>query len=570
MKAIETAGLTKCYGSARGIEDVTDRGRGGGGLRLPRPQRRRQDDDDPHPARPAAPDAAAAPRIFGLDSRRDSVAIRARLGNLPGDFGYGKRHQRPRSAGAAGAAARGRRASSRAEELARRFRADLDRPLGELSRGNRQKVGLILAAFHRPELLILDEPTSGLDPLMQEEFLALVGEERERGCAVFLSSHELDEVERVCDRVGIIRDGRLIAVERVADLLGKTERRVEVEFAEPVDPAELRAIPGVSGVEADGARLRVPGRRRRRRRRQGDRRATRSSTSSSPVPPSRRSSSPTTRRSGPMSGAGRRAAARTPPLAALLGPAARPLVGLHRRDLPLDRIGARQKRSRNYPAALKEAFGIGQLNTVEQYLHAEMLSLIMPLAVGYLAVRAVASALSGAAESGRLDVLLSAPVSRRRIVAAGFVATRHRARRGARRHPRSDHARQPLAGAGLGFGPALAGFANVWPLALFFAALGVLVTGFSLRTSVVTGAVAGALVAMYVLDLVGRLDPGISAGSATPRSSSTTATRSRTGSTRWPSPGSSPSPSRWRRSGPGSSTAATLPPDAGDGAGAGR
>ena len=108
--------------------------------------------------------------------------------------------------------------------------------LGELSRGNRQKVGLILATFHSPELLILDEPTSGLDPLMQEEFLALVGEERERGCAVFVSSHELDEVERVCDRVGIVRDGRLIAVERIADLLGKAKRRVTLELAEPIRP----------------------------------------------------------------------------------------------------------------------------------------------------------------------------------------------------------------------------------------------------------------------------------------------------------------------------------------------
>ena len=130
----------------------------------------------------------------------------------------------------------------RAETLARRFRADLDRPLGELSRGNRQKVGLILAVFHSPDLLILDEPTSGLDPLMQEEFLALVREERERGCAVFLSSHELDEVERVCDRVGIIRDGTLIAVERVADLLAKTPRRASVEFSEAIDVNALRGI----------------------------------------------------------------------------------------------------------------------------------------------------------------------------------------------------------------------------------------------------------------------------------------------------------------------------------------
>ncbi len=164
----------------------------------------------------------------------------------------------------------------------------------------------------------------------------------------------------------------------------------------------------------------------------------------------------------------------------------------------------------NYPAALKEAFGIGQLNTVEQYLHAEMLSLIMPLAVAYLAVRALASALSGAAESGRLDVLLSAPVSRHRIVAAGFVASAIEVAAVLAITLALTMLGSALTGAGLGFGPALAGIANVWPLALFAAALGVLVSAFSLRTGVVTGAVAGALVAMYVLDLVGRLDPGIS------------------------------------------------------------
>jgi ABC-2 type transport system ATP-binding protein len=143
----------------------------------------------------------------------------------------------------------------RAESLAARFRADLERPLGQLSRGNRQKVGLILALFHEPDLLILDEPTSGLDPLMQEEFLALVREERERGCAVFLSSHELDEVERVCDRVGIIRGGKLIAIERVADLLARTPRRASVEFAEPIDLAELRGCPGVSDLGAAGGQV---------------------------------------------------------------------------------------------------------------------------------------------------------------------------------------------------------------------------------------------------------------------------------------------------------------------------
>ncbi|MGD9736027.1 MAG: ABC transporter ATP-binding protein [Solirubrobacterales bacterium] len=245
---IETRGLSKRYGEARGIEDVDLEVHGGEVFGFLGPNGAGKTTtirtllDLIHPS-------AGTARIFGLDSRRDSVAIRARLGNLPGDFGYGK--------GATGEQAlallarlRGVRDLDRAERLAARFRADLGRPLGELSRGNRQKVGLILACFHRPELLVLDEPTSGLDPLMQEEFLALVGEERERGAAVFLSSHELDEVERICDRVGIVREGRLIAVERVEDLLGRASRRVSVRLAAGEGVEELRNLPGVSGLEA--------------------------------------------------------------------------------------------------------------------------------------------------------------------------------------------------------------------------------------------------------------------------------------------------------------------------------
>jgi ABC-2 type transport system permease protein len=163
----------------------------------------------------------------------------------------------------------------------------------------------------------------------------------------------------------------------------------------------------------------------------------------------------------------------------------------------------------NYPAGLKEAFGIGQLTNVEQYLHAEMLSLIVPLALGYLAVRAVASGLSGAAESGRLDVLLSAPVSRSRLCAAGFLATAVELAAVLVMSWLLTLVGSALAGAGLDAGPAAAGFASVWPLALLFAGLGVVVCGFSLRTSIVTGSVAGVLVAMYVIDLIGKLDPGL-------------------------------------------------------------
>jgi ABC-2 type transport system ATP-binding protein len=250
--AIETERLTKLYGNHRGIEDVTITVEAGEVFGFLGPNGAGKTTmirtllDLIHPSGGSA-------RIFDLDSQRESVAIRARLGNLPGDFGYGRQATGREAVGLL-AQLRGIEGQGRAESLAKRFRADLDRPLGQLSRGNRQKVGLILATFHEPDLLILDEPTGGLDPLMQEEFLALVAEERERGCALFLSSHDLDEVERVCDRVGIVRDARLIAVERIADLLGKARRRVTVEFADSAGISDLSALPGISDLEVRDGR----------------------------------------------------------------------------------------------------------------------------------------------------------------------------------------------------------------------------------------------------------------------------------------------------------------------------
>ncbi len=173
--------------------------------------------------------------------------------------------------------------------------------------------------------------------------------------------------------------------------------------------------------------------------------------------------------------------------------------------------GALSKAIRSYPKGLKEAFGISELSTVEEYLHAEMLSLIVPLAVGYLAVRAVASGLAGAAESGRLEVLLSSPVSRRTLVGADFAATAIELAGVLALSLLVTELGSLLSGAGLSFGSAAAGFANVWPLALLSGSLGILVTAWSLRTSIVTGSVAGVLVGMYVVDLLGRLDPSVDA-----------------------------------------------------------
>ena len=204
--------------------------------------------------------SAGAARLFGLDSRADSRAIRSRTGNLPGDFAWDDRTT-GRSLLALLARLRGLAGLGRADTLAERFDADLDRPLGELSRGNRQKVGLIQAFFHTPELVILDEPTSGLDPLMQEQFVHLLAEERAAGRTIFLSSHDLAEVEQACDRVAMIGSGRLVAVDRVEALAARGQRHVHVEFDSPVSAMVFAELPGVTDVRltARGLDFRVAG-----------------------------------------------------------------------------------------------------------------------------------------------------------------------------------------------------------------------------------------------------------------------------------------------------------------------
>ncbi len=134
------------------------------------------------------------------------------------------------------------------DDLLERFEFDPSRRVRELSKGNKQKLALILALAHDPELLILDEPTSGLDPLNQETVYSIIDERVAEGRTVFLSSHVLSEVERVCDTVGIIRRGHLVAEEAVKVLLGKRLRQVSVDFAEPTDPAFLAEVPGVDNV----------------------------------------------------------------------------------------------------------------------------------------------------------------------------------------------------------------------------------------------------------------------------------------------------------------------------------
>ncbi|CAN5880712.1 hypothetical protein BH23ACT11_BH23ACT11_18800 [soil metagenome] len=145
-----------------------------------------------------------------------------------------------------------------AYQIAERINADLERPMRRLSRGNKQKIGLVQAMFHKPPLLILDEPTGGLDPLVQEEFLKMVDEVRAEGRTVFFSSHNLSEVERICDRVGIIREGELTAVESTDDLINKSFRHVSLTFAEELDEegvGRFKKLEGIEEFSRNGAEL---------------------------------------------------------------------------------------------------------------------------------------------------------------------------------------------------------------------------------------------------------------------------------------------------------------------------
>jgi len=193
--------------------------------------------------------------LFGLDSRRDAVETRRRLGYLPGDLRLSDRLTAREQLDSL-VRLRGSAAPLR-ESLCERLGVMLDRPIRELSRGNRQKIGIVQAFMHRPELAVLDEPTSGLDPLLQAEVRSLLRETAADGRTVFLSSHSLDEVQHTADRVGIIRAGRLIDVDRVETLRERALRHVSVTFAEPVDPDEFAALTGVRLEHVEGSSLRL-------------------------------------------------------------------------------------------------------------------------------------------------------------------------------------------------------------------------------------------------------------------------------------------------------------------------
>jgi ABC-2 type transport system ATP-binding protein len=184
---------------------------------------------------------------MGLDTHKRSVEIRKHIGYLPADLAlYPSLTGRDTLTYFANL--RGGTDWSHVDSLAGRLNADLSKKVGNLSSGNRQKVGLIQAFMNKPQVLIFDEPSSGLDPLVQRELQSMMREAARGGSAVFLSSHMLSEVQNVADRVGIIRQGKLVAIESISTLKSKAVRRIELDFDTPVAAAVFEAISGVRDV----------------------------------------------------------------------------------------------------------------------------------------------------------------------------------------------------------------------------------------------------------------------------------------------------------------------------------
>ena len=188
--------------------------------------------------------SSGSARVLGLDPLADAVEVHRRTGYLPGELAI-----YPRLTGREMldrfASVRGLRDTRYRDQLVERFGAEVDRPTQTLSKGNKQKLGLVLAFMHRPELLVLDEPTSGLDPLLQLEFATLLQETTATGRTVFLSSHDLDEVQRVVHRLAIIREGRIVVTDTVEGLRRHAPRTVELTFDHDVDASTLDRLDAV-------------------------------------------------------------------------------------------------------------------------------------------------------------------------------------------------------------------------------------------------------------------------------------------------------------------------------------
>jgi ABC-2 type transport system ATP-binding protein len=250
MGAIEADGLTKHYGEVRAVEDLSFKVESGEVFGFLGPNGAGKTTTIRTLLGFLSPTAGSA-TMLGRDVTEEAELVEAkrRIGYLPSDPAFepgvtGRRLVRYHA---------DLKGDERSDELLKLFDAPADRPIGDYSRGNIQKLAIVLAFMHDPDLVVMDEPTSGLDPLLQDRFYDFVRAERDRGTTVFFSSHVLSEVRKVCDRVGIIRDGHLAALEGVEELLDRSGKRVTVSVEGSLAPADL-SLPGVHDLEIDPER----------------------------------------------------------------------------------------------------------------------------------------------------------------------------------------------------------------------------------------------------------------------------------------------------------------------------
>ncbi len=258
MAAIEIESLTKWYGRTRGVENVSfaiERGEvfgylgpNGSGktttirciMGLLRP-------------------SGGVVRVLGERVAAGRGTQHGRIGYLPGEFRIWGRTKARRSLSVLAALGGDGAAAARRQALAERLELNLNRPVGDLSKGNRQKVAVLYAFQHQPDVLILDEPTAGLDPLMRQTVLDLICEAADAGAAVLLSSHDLSEVSAICGRAGILREGRLVEMAPIAQIVHQGEHRLKVWFTDGALLADLplAQLPGVRVVEREPGMIHV-------------------------------------------------------------------------------------------------------------------------------------------------------------------------------------------------------------------------------------------------------------------------------------------------------------------------
>jgi ABC-2 type transport system ATP-binding protein len=256
MHIIKTSRLTTSYGKNRGIVDVDLQVEPGEIFGFIGPNGAGKTTTIRTLLNFIFPDSGKA-EIFGLDCIRKTSEIKRQIGYIPGEVNYYD-NMRVRDLLAYAASFHRNGAAQQINPLSERFGLNLDQRIDTLSFGNKKKVAIVQALLHRPRLLILDEPTSGLDPLMQKRFFELLQEENQAGTTIFFSSHILSEVERLCSRVAIIKDGRILKIETIDRLKDKTYKKVNLHLNQPIENEAnpLSRMPGVSQIRQENQSLR--------------------------------------------------------------------------------------------------------------------------------------------------------------------------------------------------------------------------------------------------------------------------------------------------------------------------